>query len=101
MNINRMQKLVLTAINQNPGVQNDDAALIAAVWRSKGWDDGVSLEDNIRRMPRPESITRRRRELHNMGLITYTDEAMTERTEAFNKERAYAAPATRRWPWNH
>lgn len=97
MNANKMQQLVLAAIRRNPGVENDDAALIAAVWRIKGWDDGVSLEDNIRRMPRPESITRRRRELHNMGLITYSDEANESRTEAFINERDLASPATRRW----
>jgi len=87
MNISKMQKTVLDTINKYPGIQNDDAALVAAVWREKGWLDNRPLEDNIRVMPRSESITRRRRELHEMGLISYSQEADTTRTEAFNNER--------------
>lgn len=90
-------RYLLETIRQNPGIQNDDARLVAAVWRRKGWDDGVSLEDNIRRMPRSESITRRRRELHDKGLITYSPTANRRREEAFRNERDHASPATRRW----
>lgn len=86
MNINKLQKLVLKVINLNPGVQNDDAKLIAAVWRYEGWNDNLSLEDNIKRVTRAESICRRRRELHAMGLITYSKDADKERYEAFKNE---------------
>lgn len=87
MKLNKLQQLVYATIQENPGVQNDDARLIAAVWRKSGWDDGRSLEDNIARVPRPESITRRRRELYNKDLIQYTDDAHTMRHEAFINER--------------
>jgi len=87
MNISAKQKLVYEVIQLNPGVQNNDADLIAAVWRHEGWNDGRSLEDNIARVTRSETITRRRRELFTMGLITYTDESLAERTDAFKSEQ--------------
>lgn len=87
MKMNKLQKLVYKVIQEHPGVQDDDARLIAAVWRECGWDDGVALEDNIAYMPRPESITRRRRELHEKGLITYSKDADMTRYEVFVSER--------------
>ena len=87
MNLPKKQHLVYRVIELNPGVQNNDADLIAAVWRYEGWNDASTLESNIARVTRPETITRRRRELFNMGLIEYTDEAIEERTEAFVSER--------------
>lgn len=87
MKLNRLQQIVYNVIQQFPGVQDDDAALTAAVWRVTGWSDYATLEENVRLVARPESITRRRRELHQMGLITYSDKAMRRRTEAFINER--------------
>lgn len=87
MKLTKQQQIVLDTIKLFPGVQNNDAKLIAAVWRRQKWDDVISLEDNIDRVMRPESITRRRRELHVMGLIEYSQEADKERTEAFINER--------------
>lgn len=85
--LNLQQRKVLDVIKGNPGVQNNDAKLIAAVWRWQGWNDLLTLEQNIMRVMRPDSVTRRRRELHEYGLITYSKEADQERTEAFIKER--------------
>jgi len=86
MNISKKQQLVLTVIKANQGCQNNDADLIAAVWRHEGWTDGRSLEQNISRVTRSETITRRRRELYNMGLIEYSEKALDSRTEAFKSE---------------
>lgn len=87
MKLSKLQTIVYEAIKAQPGVQNDDAKLVAAVWRRQKWDDGVALEDNIARVARAESITRRRRELHVMGLIEYSDAAQDERMDAFKNER--------------
>jgi hypothetical protein len=96
--VNKLQRLVLSVIRDNPGVENDDAALIAAVWRKQGWSDHNSLEVNIARVSRAESLTRRRRELHEMGLITYSNEADTARREAFINERdAHSDYSTVSW----
>jgi len=90
MNITAKQKLVLDAINENPRIANDDAALLSAVWIKEGF---LSMYENtgllyaIRMCTRPETISRRRRELYNMGLITYSDKALNERTEAFKTEQ--------------
>lgn len=94
VDLNKKQQLVYSVIQAKPWVANNDADLIAAVWRKENWDDGRSLEDNLRRVSRPETITRRRRELFNLGLITYTEEALEEREEAFINERDHAAPVT-------
>lgn len=87
MNLNKKQALVYKVIQLNPGVQNSDNDLIAAVWRYEGWNDQLSLEENLRRVTRPETITRRRRDLHTMGLIEYSKEADKQRMEAFESER--------------
>lgn len=87
MNISKKQRLVYEVIKANPGVQNNDADLIAAVWRHEGWNDARGLEQNLMGVSRPETITRRRRELHEMGLITYSKDATEERFEAFKSER--------------
>jgi hypothetical protein len=92
IDLNKKQLLVYRVIKQNPGVQNNDADLIAAVWRYEGWRDERGLEQNIMAVTRPETITRRRRELHLMGLIEYSDEADKTREEAFKNERERANP---------
>ena len=91
MNINKKQALVYRVIQNNPGVQNNDASLIAAVWRTEGWDDSKSLEENIAHVTRSETITRRRRELYNMGLIKYSTDAKEDREEAYLSERDNAS----------
>lgn len=92
MNLTKKLKLVYEVIQENPGVQNNDAALIAAVWRHEGWNDNISLEENIERVTRSETITRRRRDLAIMGLITYSEQANKTRMEAFKSERDHAKP---------
>lgn len=87
IDLNRKMKLVYDVIQLNPGVQNNDADLVAAVWRHEGWDDRLSLENNIARVTRSETITRRRRQLHETGLITYSKDALGTRKEAFTNER--------------
>lgn len=92
MNLNRIQKNVLSIIQENPSAANDDSVLIASYWRKySDWRDDRTLEENIARATRPETITRRRRELHNLELIQYSDEADTRREEAFVNEKQYAA----------
>jgi hypothetical protein len=82
-----LQQQVYRLIQENDGIQNDDADLVAAFWRQEGWSDNRSLEENIRRVTRGETICRRRRELHDMGLITYSPEALKSRTVAFRNEQ--------------
>ena len=87
MNISRKQKLVLKAIELQPGAADDDALLLATVWKLEGWNDNRNLYDNLRRVSRSETICRRRRELFNMGLIQYSSNAHKRRSEAFKSER--------------
>lgn len=87
MNTKKLQQTVLQVIQDNPGVENDDCALIAAIWRTQGWSDVRSLEDNIERVTRPESISRARRKLHELGLISYSQAAHEMRYDAFKHEQ--------------
>ena len=75
----RIQDRVLRVIHSNPGVEDDDKQLLAAVWREEGWNDNLTLIDNLKRVSNPESITRARRKLHELGLIEYSDEADARR----------------------
>lgn len=87
MKLSRLQQKILNVIENHPGVQNNEAALVAAVWRVEGWSDYSTLEENLKRVSHAETISRRRRELHEKGLITYSKDANQMREEAFINER--------------
>ena len=87
MNISSKQQLVLDAINRCPEAANNEALLLEQVWLEEGWLDNRSLYNNLCRVTRPETISRRRRELYNMGLIKYSADADKGRMEAFKSER--------------
>ena len=96
--LNRIQKNVLAIIKDFPQAANDEAALLDQYWhRFDNWNDTQSLYYNLSKVTRPETITRRRRELYNLGLIDYSDEATKQREEAFNNERERAAPQAVSW----
>lgn len=97
MSINKKQALVLSVIRSNPSLANNDAELIAAVWRKEGWNDNLSLEANIKRVTRSETITRARRKLHEDGHIKYSVKADAERREAFVNARQQFSKQTFNW----
>lgn len=91
--LNRKQKNVLQIINKYPESANDEAMLLERYWiEIDGWDDTKSLYWNLQRVTRPETISRRRRELFNLGLINYSQKALDDRTEAFENERNAHSP---------
>jgi hypothetical protein len=87
MKLTKKQRMVYNVIKANDGVQNNDAKLVAAVWRHEGWSDSISLEENLRNVTNSETITRCRRYLHERGYITYSREADAKRMEAFKECR--------------
>lgn len=87
INLSRKQKLVLEVIKENPEAANNDAILLGACWRKEGWNDRLSLEDNLKRVSRPETLSRRRREIAVMGLIKYSEPVLEMRQQAFINER--------------
>ena len=86
MNKEKIRSVIIELYNENRNVVNNDVLLLERVWLKLGWDEGKSLYDNLSRVPRPESITRRRRELHEEGLIEYSKAADKEREQAFKNE---------------
>jgi hypothetical protein len=68
----KIERLILSIYKQRPEAVNDDALLIAIIWSHLGWDKEKSLYENIKNMPRPTSITRSRRTLHERGEIKYS-----------------------------
>lgn len=86
MNKVRIEQAILNVYAKYPDVVNNDATLLAAVWKYFGWNKFRSLEDNLNRLPRAASITRRRRILFNQGKIEYSEKADMMREEAFIKE---------------
>lgn len=87
MKQNKLLDIVVSICKEYPAAANDDAILLEQVWLLQGWDESRSLYDNLSRVSRPESISRRRREAFNKGLIEYSKEALEARTEAFKNER--------------
>lgn len=92
--MSRIQDRVLRVIHSNPGVEDDDKQLLAAVWREEGWNDRLTLLDNLKRVSNPESITRARRKLHELGLIEYSDEADKRREKEMIRHLEENSPKT-------
>ncbi len=90
--LNKKQRLVYEAIQEAPEAADNDALLLTKVWLKEGWSDGKTLFQNLICVSRPETLSRRRRELYNMGLITYSPTALKEREVAFKDERDKASP---------
>lgn len=101
IDLSKMQQNVLSVIRENPWAANDEAALLDLYWHKFcDWDDTKSLYWNLSRSTRPESITRRRRELFNLGLIEYSEEAEKRREEAMINEKERAAPKAVSWMYD-
>lgn len=79
----KVDKAILAIYAKYPHAVNDDAILLDCVWRLLGWDETKSLYWNLSRLPRPESITRARRKLHEQGKIVYSKQAHDRRMKAF------------------
>lgn len=87
MKLTKSQTLVLAVIKANEGVQNNEHKLLEAVWLSQGWQEDKSLYWNITRVMHAETVARARRTLYDLGLITYSKEALKFRDSAFRKEQ--------------
>lgn len=91
IDLNKKQKNVYEVIQRNPGAADDDALLIERYWvEIDGWDESKSLYWNLSKVTRPGTITRRRRELHEAGLITYSKDTNEVRERAMQNERERA-----------
>jgi hypothetical protein len=89
INLKGKLAMIYRVIELNPGVQDSEPALIAAVWKYEGWNEFDTLERNLQKVTHPETISRRRRELYNRGLIHYSSDALEVREEAYKNERDY------------
>lgn len=87
LNKQKLLDLVVKICNEYPAAANNDAKLLEQVWLAQGWSEYRSLYENLCSVSRPESITRRRREAHTMGLIEYSSEVVEERMQAFKNEQ--------------
>ena len=90
--LTKIQNKVLYIIKMWPESANDDAALLSNYWNFwDGWQEDKSLYWNLSRVTRPETISRRKRELYNLGLIKYSEERQKVVMEAFKNERDHKA----------
>ena len=87
MNKQKIDRAILALYEKDETIVNNDARLIAAIYYEFGWDDQGSLYENLKRMPHPESITRRRRTLHVDGKIKYSPEVDRRRFRRFKETR--------------
>ena len=85
MKLTESQAYVLKVIQQNPLLADDEMALLEAVWEKDGWDRTKPLAGQT--LMHPETISRARRKLHELGLVTYSKEADTIRYKAFKSEQ--------------
>ncbi len=83
---NEHHQMIWDVYKKDKNSVNDEADLFAAVCEHK-WNYDLSLKENLGKCPRMETLSRRRRELQEAGLITYSPKAMKKREEAFSNER--------------
>lgn len=89
MNHQKKLQLVVSVMKEFPDTVNDDVLLIQKVWEKEGLY--ISYEQ-LKKVTHAETITRRRRQAFNMGLIEYSSKAMRSRETAFKNEREKASP---------
>ena len=87
INLSAKQKLVKRACDLNPRAVNDDMELAITVWRLEGADISDGLKAQLKHCTRSETLSRRRRELFQLGLLNYDEEALEQRSEAYREER--------------
>jgi len=85
MKLTKNQQLVMDAYKADPNCVNEENTLLEAIWTNQGWDNTKSLYWNLQRVTHPESLSRSRRRLHELGLIKYSDEALARRTVQFEQ----------------
>jgi hypothetical protein len=90
---NKGHSLIYDLYLEDKNVVNDEMLLLARIWYIEGFDnnDGT-IYDRLKKVTHPETISRRRRDLHEAGLIKYADKAMEARTEAFKSYRDESSP---------
>lgn len=69
VNTNYMRNTILRLCKENPGLANDDTALMAKIWIEEGWYSNLTLLQNLRRVSKPETIRRPRQKLQAEGLL--------------------------------
>lgn len=84
----KIDQLIKQAIANDPEAANDDKVLFAQVWAQELAEKGVPVSPKqlygiLRRVSNPESITRRRRLLFNMQIISYSKSAESRRFNEF------------------
>ncbi len=90
---NKTHELVYRAYKWDKTLVDDEMILLAWIWeRYEGWDEDYKLIINLKKVTHPETLSRRRRELHEAGLIEYSPKALKKREEAFSNERDKASP---------
>jgi hypothetical protein len=65
----------MAAYSANPAVVDTEIMLLEAIWKIEGWDESKSLYWNLSLVTHPESLSRARRRLHELGLISYSKDA--------------------------
>lgn len=86
--LTKREQTILDLINRDPKIVDDEMLLLERYWiEIDHWDDTKSLYWNLQRSIHPESLSRIRRKLNEMGLITYSKEALKFRDNAFRQQQ--------------
>lgn len=84
--LNSIERTVYNAIALDKELANDDVLLLEKVWQLYGWDENITLKQNLLRVPSAQSIIRSRRRLHQKGLIEYRKDTLERRYKMFQEK---------------
>lgn len=86
--LNKIQTNVLAICRMYPEAIDNPTILLEKYWLTFcGWDQTKSLYYNLSKATRPETITRRFREIREMGLIEQSSQRDKEVLEAMQNEQ--------------
>jgi hypothetical protein len=95
INIHKLDKThrrILLICEDTPAAINDRTLLMAKFYEND-WNSNDSLYSNFRRLTRPETITRRFRDLRGWGYVKQSKKADKYNYEAMKSERERHSPA--------
>lgn len=87
INSDNIRSKIQRAYYKNPRVADDDMLLLNEIWKASGWSNCVSLLENLRKMPSPETIRRTRQKLVQDGVIKPSMSAINKRYAGWKRVR--------------
>lgn len=87
----KVEDAILLEYMDNSDIVNDKKQLLRSVWERFGWDDTLTLSENLDKVPMAWSIDRALRKLRTDGKIKLAKDVEAERYRQYKEQTEYYA----------